>query len=113
VDVSKADEMWSRHQLYLGPRADARGGKYGRFGRWLLQDHRIVEMAEVFLFEDSLAFINGRHRFAWMRDHGAKALPLAVSSRYAERLNQLLGTGIRSCVIRVRRIAAVDISIGG
>jgi hypothetical protein len=40
-------------------------------------------------------FTNGRHRFAWMRDHGVEALPIACEPGEADDLRRRFGTAAR------------------
>lgn len=44
---------------------------------------------------------DGRHRFAWMRDHGAQALPVTAKPDEAHEIARLVGTGVRVCRIRI------------
>ena len=73
--------------------AKARDGSYylgeGRGAasadRWI-RKHRRLRMPHIGL--DNLgivSFTDGRHRFAWMRDHGAKALPVSCDRKIGDR----------------------------
>lgn len=44
-------------------------------------------------------FIDGRHRFAWVRDHGAVALPVATSPDQSDRVHTLFGSDFETCQI--------------
>ena len=44
---------------------------------------------------------DGRHRFAWMRDHGAEALPVAVLADEARDVAKLVGTKNRICRVNM------------
>lgn len=45
-------------------------------------------------------FTNGRHRFAWMRDHDVEALPIAYEPNEADDLWQRFGTELRVSRLR-------------
>jgi hypothetical protein len=53
---------------------------------------------------DIVYLFNGRHRFAWMRDHGAEALPVAVLKSEASRVAELVGTDARVCRVTMLKI---------
>lgn len=98
VDVSKANICWQKDDFYIPEGAPEHRGKYERFGLWLCSASCKVEMAHVSIGRGgSISFTNGRHRFAWMRDHGAKALPFTIWRGQATRLAKLAGTNLRSC----------------
>lgn len=81
IDIAKLDASWKNdYGFHVGPGGE--GGirdRYHRFGEWLKLG-KPVEMPMVSLTDRSkiVAFGNGRHRFAWMRDHGATSLPVVV-----------------------------------
>jgi len=50
---------------------------------------------------------DGRHRFAWMRDHGAAALPAAVPADDADEVAKLIGTKARICRVTMWPIPEV------
>jgi hypothetical protein len=45
----------------------------------------------------SIGFTDGRHRFAWVRDHGAAAIPVTTGPDGAAQLAALFGTHLREC----------------
>src|SRR5690348_11870497 len=92
ADVAKADALWSLDTLYIPRGVPDHRGKYERFGNWLSKSTTPVEMAHVCVAPGgSLSFTNGRHRFAWVRDHGALAVPFTVWNGQARRLSKLIG----------------------
>jgi hypothetical protein len=98
VDVAKADTLWQRDSFYIPLSAPDHRGKYERFGQWLARAQCPVEMAHVSVGDaNSLSFSNGRHRFAWVRDHGANAVPVTIWRGQARRLAKLAGTNIHLC----------------
>jgi hypothetical protein len=44
-----------------------------------------------------VSIYDGRHRFAWMRDHGAQALPVAAPIGEAREIRRLIGSKARIC----------------
>ncbi|MBO7804380.1 hypothetical protein J6358_14910 [Burkholderia pseudomallei] len=87
VSVNAIDSSWQHDKgRYVG-----RGGKgsqddrYAHFGKWLASNlHRRIEIPEVGLTRGEVTFSNGRHRFAWFRDHGLVVLPVAVDPAIVE-----------------------------
>lgn len=103
VDVAKIDASWSKDYAYVGPGGE--GGtrkRYPDFGRWLKTRTVPVEMPEIGMGQalGCIMFLNGRHRFSWMRDHGAKALPVLVSAEDAAVIERKFGSTKRETVIR-------------
>src|SRR5882757_2075607 len=77
ASVPKVDRYWSRDDgYYLGPETCKRQTRYWRFDEWI-KTHKEVQMPVLSLVDGRLiSFTNGRHRFAWFRDHGLKAMPV-------------------------------------
>jgi hypothetical protein len=101
VIVRKFDELWECDgDYYLSPHNASY--KYQRFGEWLAANASIVkvDMPHVSLNEGIATFTDGRHRFAWCRDHGVRALPVTVSGKLqSAELTRLVGSRIRRCVV--------------
>ena len=99
LDVSKADLAWRKAKgFYIPPGAPDHRGRYEKFGEWLLRANRVVWMPTAVLYRGRLEFTDGRHRFAWLRDHGAEAIPVTTdrTPRWAARLQTKLGTELRA-----------------
>ncbi len=100
VDVTKADSLWQRDSLYISPGAPEHRWKYERFGQWLACARCPVAMSHVSVGDgNSLCFTDGRHRFAWMRDHRANAVPVTIWRGQARRLAKLAGTNFHLCEV--------------
>lgn len=101
VDVAKLDASWRKDDLYIGPGGE--GGirtRYPDFGRWLASADAPVGLPEVSIgWKDEVVFGNGRHRFSWMRDHGAKAVPVMVPAERALDFETRFGTSLRRTVL--------------
>lgn len=85
IDVAKVDASASKDRnFYVGPQGSGGiKGRYERFSRWM-ERGETVEMPEVCLTDQGeISFINGRHRFAWMRDNGVTTMPVAVPANDA------------------------------
>ena len=96
LDVAKADQAWERDKgFYIPSGASDDRHRYEKFGRWLLQANRVVWMPTAILYRGRLDFVDGRHRFAWLRDHGAEAIPITTEPSGAKRLSERLGTTAR------------------
>ena len=82
LDVLKFDERFQQEQgWYIG--VGGQGGisdRYPRFGKFIAEND-IIEASEVYVHEDGkVGFINGRHRYAWLRDQGITSIPVAMST---------------------------------
>jgi hypothetical protein len=58
--------------------------------------------------QDIVYIMNGRHRFAWMRDHGAQSLPVGASVSEADEIARLVGTKDRVCRVTMWKIPEWD-----
>jgi hypothetical protein len=94
VDVGRFDASWARDDLYVAPGGE--GGmarRYAGFGQWLAAGEAPVEMPEVGLsYRDEIVFNNGRHRYSWLRDHGATAIPVVTETENAQAIQERFGT---------------------
>lgn len=108
IDPRKFDPMYREEtDFYVG--SGGTGGirtRYPDFGKWLEQGF-VVEMPEVWIgkrFVDygdyRVGFTNGRHRYAWMRDHGATAIPFQVPSECADEMRKRFGTSERKTILK-------------
>lgn len=96
LDVAKADAAWKRDADYYIPiGAPENHHRYREFGTWLLRANRVVWMPHVTLWRGQLSFTDGRHRFAWIRDHGADAMPVTTDPADAKKLSAKLGSAAR------------------
>jgi hypothetical protein len=82
VNTAKLNNAWSHSNLYIGS-----GGtnqiktRYQQFGQWINSTNEPIIASTVGVDHNgSVSFYNGRHRFAWLRDNGMKAIPVAMDS---------------------------------
>jgi hypothetical protein len=119
VDVWKLDAMLPRasnmrHVRFAGE--NGIGGKYAGVDAFLRRRPKEPVMMPEVRIEPAnechrapIVFINnGRHRFAWMRDHGATALPVAALTSEATEVAQLVGTENRICRVTMCKIREFD-----
>jgi len=86
VSVAALDVAWCVSHDYVGVagHGSLHGDRYAKFGRWL-EAAVFVDVPVVCLEEDGIpSFADGRHRFAWLRDHGLRSLPVEVPPDQAE-----------------------------
>lgn len=106
ADVGKIEASWrTDRNFYVGPGGthNAIGSRYPNFGAWL-KGGKPVEMSECTVdYVGRAYFGNGRHRFSWMRDHGAQAVPVIVPAEQADEFQEKFGTSLRQTVIRSER----------
>jgi hypothetical protein len=113
VDVPKLDASWREDApMWLPP------GSGARIGRWLAKQtsprvrvmmpvvgwlpHAIRDERGRWLADSDrhhIVFENGRHRTAYMRDHGATAMPVLAYYAVADIIAAELGTSERRTVV--------------
>jgi hypothetical protein len=85
IDVEKFDPAWARDKgLYIGP--NGQGAIEGRAVSVMeyYETGKPIDASEVDVERDgSVVFIDGRHRYAVLRDMGAKTIPMAMTSESA------------------------------
>lgn len=101
LHLAKFGEAWRRTDGYVG-----RGGEGARHGsRYRKVGEFIRASSELYYPHLNLdgtepAFTDGRHRLAWLRDHGADAVAVTTSPSDADRLRALFGSDLRVTVYR-------------
>lgn len=107
VSIPKIDAAWRLSPIYYvwpGGKCENAGAtpeKYPRAGQFLASGSR-AEIPSIHLDEynpDGIVFYDGRHRFAWSRDHGAVAIPVGVYPNEAAEISKRFGTTIRTCKV--------------
>jgi hypothetical protein len=105
ADVRLLDALWRGSPIYIGP-----GGKgsyqirYSQIGEMIMAGNA-VKMPEIggdvfFAATAFIGFIDGTHRFSWIRDHGGVAIPVLIDREYCIELKRRLAT--TTCVCRVK-----------
>ena len=100
VDVQRVDVAFGRNlDHYVG-----RGGSgAGQASRYATVERRFLSQLPMWMpilrvCEDgTIRFTDGRHRFAWVRDHGARAIAVAADPDNASALDAGFGTSVREC----------------
>jgi len=102
VDVAKLDASFKHDRgFYVGPGGEGGiKGRYPRFDEWVKEGHPVAMPEVGFGYRDTATFTNGRHRFAWMRDHGAQAVPVVTDADRAEEFAKQFGTNLRRTAVR-------------
>lgn len=96
VDPHRFDQAWQQDQdFYIHPHGqspNAIGNRYQNVAK-ALQDHaKAFHTPTVALSSQNRpAFTDGRHRFAYLRDHGYSPIPVAVPKNQAHLFQQLYG----------------------
>jgi hypothetical protein len=83
VKVSTFDNAWktgSHGNQYIGSKGTGSiKTRYQDFGKWVSQAKEPIKAATVSVDDwGDVAFNNGRHRYCWLRDQGAKTIPMAM-----------------------------------
>lgn len=99
IDIDACDREWWRSDQYIevpGDASDNQPDKYAKAGKRFLAGEPMW-MPEVFVETDgALSFRDGRHRYLWMREHGALSMEVAVSRSQAKAVRRLCGTRRRT-----------------
>jgi hypothetical protein len=111
ADVQKLDALWRSSPIYIaafGKSSYQR--RYLQIGEMIMAGYRI-KMPEIggdryFAATGYIGFIDGTHRFSWLRDHGGSAIPVLIDREYCAELRRRLATTERVC--RVRYDGAVN-----
>jgi len=101
VSVRKLEESFAAGDQYVGPGGGGCGqrSRYANIGRHFMSGFE-MRMPDISLSTDhQIRFSDGRHRFAWVRDHGAAALPVNIGVADAGQLSRLFGTDLRECSV--------------
>lgn len=103
VSVASVEKSFSLGDQWVGPGGSGCGQKsrYESIGT-LFTSGLALRMPHLSLGRDGrIRFTDGRHRFAWVRDHGAEALPVTAAPERADQLSSLFGTALRVCEIEL------------
>ncbi|WP_286963027.1 hypothetical protein [Methylobacterium sp.] len=99
ISIAKFDALWRQTDQYIavpGGTDDNQPEKFVRAGQWF-SARKPMWMPVVGLDAQGLpGFTDGRHRYLWMREHGARSMPFAVSTSEAEAVRALCGTRYRT-----------------
>lgn len=102
IDIQALDHSWAQDELHVGQGGE--GGmkrRYVGFGEWIASATVPVQMPEISLgHRNEVVFTNGRHRFSWLRDHGAEAMPVLVDIAHAAEVARRFGTSVRHTKFR-------------
>lgn len=100
VSVTLIEENWRQDKdNYIGSDGTgaAMAGRYEKVGEWMSRGQFAnANMSQVCLDETGMVqFGDGRHRFAWVRDHAATAIQVQVPPDQAEAFACRFGTNAR------------------
>ncbi len=109
IDVSELDAMQRFKQSdYVGfAGQDGIAGKYTGVDEFVRSQKDALLMPRVRIHSpghEVVEIVDGRHRFAWVRDHGAQALPVLAPADEAREIEKLVGTKLRACRVTMWHI---------
>lgn len=99
TSVDQLERAWRGTEGYVGP-----GGvpsdqpeKYEVVGRFLCESAGKIDLfvPTVSFNDGKVEFTDGRHRFAWLRDHGLTALPVEVGAERETAYRRCFETDLR------------------
>ncbi len=90
VDVSKLDQAWQGDtDYYVAPGEDPQGKK-AAFLRFLAKG-KPVEASRVNIENGVVSFVDGRHRFAALREEGAKQMAVTIPKKQKDEFLEKFG----------------------
>ena len=98
ISVPSFDASWRRNRAkYIGPGGSGPtiGDRYKKFSTWI-ERGEAAWIPWVGFESGEVCFTDGRHRFAWLRDHGVQAMPIDVDPDIAEEMRRRFGTNSRT-----------------
>lgn len=100
IDPVKFDAVWQQGSQWVGPGGvpGGHGDRYSKAGRWMLAGNP-TDMCQIWINEEGTGFTDGRHRFAWLRDHGVSAIPVQLSPESLERGIDAFASEIRTSIL--------------
>lgn len=95
IDTSKFMPIYSQDEAFVGPQGKGGiAGRYEGFGRFFATG-KPIEMPHIWMDEKGLTgFVNGRHRFSWLTDHGFTKIPVIVDRAKAAAVKRAFGAGV-------------------
>jgi hypothetical protein len=102
--VRKLESSWQLDTDYYvgaGGTGKAISGRYEKFEKWLALGEPVWMASVVIDDGGEITFSDGRHRFAWLRDHGVVAIPVQVPPEQAEIISKRFGTTSRISLIPI------------
>jgi len=99
ISIRKFDALWRKTNEYIahvGGIDDNQPHKYERAGEWLGSGEPTWTLVVGLDHWGRPTITDGRHRYLWMREHGAWSMPVAVSQSEADAVRALCGTRYRT-----------------
>lgn len=97
VSVQKLEQQWkiqSDEYIGIGGSGQSIDDRYKNIGVWLRSTPKIWMPTISLNGGDTPLFTDGRHRFAWIRDHHVEALLVAVPPEEAGEFKRFFGTAL-------------------
>jgi len=94
IDVKKFDNLWKQDKdFYIGPNGTGAAitkpiNRYERF-KTFLKDGEPIEAPVAAINLYGVGFVNGRHRFAVLRDMGVKTIPLTLNDKSIKNAREM------------------------
>jgi hypothetical protein len=102
IDLMRFEAEWRKTDQWVGPGGvpGGLGSRYPRAGEWL-QSGRPIDMCQIWINTDGIGFTDGRHRFAWLRDHGLSAMPVQLSPESMAHGVKVIATDSRASILNL------------
>jgi len=104
VNVAKLEIWWKAEgPSHYFVRGQGRPNAY-RIIEERVQRGEVLPMPHLSFYYDNpnrIGFTDGRHRFAWVRDHGGAVMPVTFHRTEAARARKIFGTKRRICTVSI------------
>jgi hypothetical protein len=105
VNVNKLNASWQHDRGFYFARHRlskvALWGRYYGVKQWVISGRKMWIPHIALHPNGRVSFTDGRHRFAWIRDHGAHALPVSCPSEQLAEIKRRFGSRSRKTRVRV------------
>jgi hypothetical protein len=106
IDVAKLDDCWksSARDDYL----TQGNGDWNTFHylREAARTNAVMRIPRLTFFEthypkQQINFLDGRHRFAFVRDHGGRAMPVTLAREDIAEARRMFSSAVRACEVKL------------
>lgn len=104
LDVKKIEGAFQQNaEQYVGKEGAGVGqrSRYDHVGRFIVSGRSVFMPHITIVKSKTVWFTDGRHRFAWIRDHGARAFPATTSTESVGGLESKFGAAVTECEVNL------------
>ena len=104
INIRKFDALWRFDKGFYVPAGHSEYMR--RVLLTILARKERLYMPHAEYYEGQASFTDGRHRFAWCRDHGVRYMPVTVEGpKQVKVFKRLFGTSARICRVHSKALS--------